>query len=63
MGSCCGKPSPSFSFKNCIKNSSCQSSSLSNCFLENSKIKVDDIKKQQHHHHHHKHHKRDDSKT
>lgn len=54
MGSCCCKDTPSFSFKDCLKDINIKSSCMSSCCVKgDSKI---ESKKEHHNKHHHKHH-------
>jgi hypothetical protein len=55
MGSCCAKDTPSFSFKDCLKDIHIKSSCMSSCCVKgDSKIE----NKKEHHHKKH-HHKKD----
>jgi hypothetical protein len=61
MGSCCCKNTqiPTFSFNDCVKNIKCQSSCLSSCCVNGSKVKTSDnpnFNNSGHHHHRHSHH-------
>lgn len=65
---CCCKDTPSFSFKDCMKDINIKSSCISSCCINgNSKIEKNIEKEKEkensihshhsHHHHHHKHNK------
>jgi len=60
---CCCKDTPSFSFKDCMKDINIKSNCMSSCCVKGNSNVEKNIEKEKennihsHHHHHHKHHK------
>ena len=56
MGACCCKDTPSFSFKDCLKDINIKSSCMSSCCVKGDSKVENKHHNKNHHKHHHKHH-------